>query len=85
MMCALPHGDCSLTSPVAMWNLLGDVWANGEPDWQAGIPAHGHLHLYGKAEARTGRKMGHINVLGEDAITARHDALAIKQRLTPNT
>ena len=85
MMCALPHGDCSLTSPVAMWNLLGDVWANGEPDWQAGIPAHGHLHLYGKAEARTGRKMGHINVLGEDAISARRDALAIKQRLTPNT
>jgi 5-(carboxyamino)imidazole ribonucleotide synthase len=47
-----------------MVNLLGDVW---QPDW-ARILALGsaevgvHLHLYGKTEARRGRKMGHINV-----------------------
>jgi 5-(carboxyamino)imidazole ribonucleotide synthase len=46
-----------------MLNLLGDVWedANGKPDWAAVLAMPGaHLHLYGKHEARRGRKMGHI-------------------------
>jgi 5-(carboxyamino)imidazole ribonucleotide synthase len=66
MVCGLPAGSCELLKPVAMLNLLGDVW----PD--DGIPAWGEvlafeqakLHLYGKAAARPGRKMGHVNCLG---------------------
>ncbi|KAF0100429.1 MAG: 5-(carboxyamino)imidazole ribonucleotide synthase [bacterium] len=64
-LCGLPLGDPRLLSPVVMVNLLGDVW-RPEPNWlellrHAGV----QLHLYGKAEARPGRKMGHYNCLAE--------------------
>ncbi len=60
-----------LHSPCVMLNLLGDLWgADGRlpPDWAAvlGLPGV-HLHLYGKAEARPGRKMGHLTVTGASA------------------
>jgi len=63
-MCALPPGDASLTSPVVMLNLLGDLWP---VNWQTCLndPAL-KLHLYGKQEARAGRKMGHFNLLSTD-------------------
>ena len=62
-LCGLPLGDPRLLSPVVMVNLLGDVW-RPEPDWQALLAHPGvQLHLYGKAEARPGRKMGHYNCL----------------------
>ncbi len=49
--------------PAAMANLLGDLWENGEPHWEAALAMPGvHLHLYGKREARPGRKMGHLTV-----------------------
>ncbi|WP_372825923.1 5-(carboxyamino)imidazole ribonucleotide synthase [Polaromonas sp.] len=57
-------------SPAIMLNLLGDVWfdAAGQtraPDWQAVLALPGtHLHLYGKLEARAGRKMGHLTITG---------------------
>jgi 5-(carboxyamino)imidazole ribonucleotide synthase len=59
-------------SPAIMLNLLGEVWfdAAGKPripDWQAVLALPGaHLHLYGKADARPGRKMGHLNITGKD-------------------
>ena len=64
MMCGLKPGDTRLTSPVVMVNMLGDLW---DPDW-ASLLAHPEikLHLYGKTEARPGRKMGHFNVLAGD-------------------
>lgn len=64
VMCNLVPGDASLISPVVMVNLLGDLW---HPDWLAlfNQPA-AKLHLYGKEEARPGRKMGHYNVLSDD-------------------
>lgn len=67
MVCGLPAGSCRLHTPVAMWNLLGDVWPEGGiPDWESVLKLeHAKLHLYGKAEARPGRKMGHLNCLGE--------------------
>ncbi|MDH5359307.1 MAG: 5-(carboxyamino)imidazole ribonucleotide synthase [Gammaproteobacteria bacterium] len=67
MLCGLPAGDTRLLSPVVMINLLGDIWNKGEPDW-ASLLVHPEikLHLYGKAEARIGRKMGHFNVLHAD-------------------
>ena len=67
-LCGLPLGSTRLLTPVTMLNLLGDVWGDSQPDWQT-VFAHpeAKLHLYGKREARVGRKMGHINVLGENA------------------
>ncbi len=71
MMCGLAAGEVSLASPVVMLNLLGDLWSEGEPDWPAVMPQqNARLHLYGKAEARPGRKMGHINVLAGSASEA---------------
>jgi 5-(carboxyamino)imidazole ribonucleotide synthase len=73
VMAGLPLGDTRLLSPAVMLNLLGDVWlpAGGndvvEPDWQAVLALPGtSLHLYGKKEARRGRKMGHINITAPD-------------------
>ncbi|PLC53136.1 5-(carboxyamino)imidazole ribonucleotide synthase [Pollutimonas nitritireducens] len=67
----MPLGDTASLCSVVMLNILGDVWfdrASGlkrEPDWTAVLAVPGaKLHLYGKSEARRGRKMGHVNVLG---------------------
>ena len=71
-VCGLPLGDPRLLSPVIMRNLLGDIWANGEPDWPGLLALPGlRLHLYGKSEARPGRKMGHYCVLDESLDHAR--------------
>lgn len=68
MVCGLPFGDTRLLSPVVMVNLLGDLWRDGQPDWLALFQDPGaKLHLYGKREARPGRKMGHYCVLAADA------------------
>ena len=64
-----------------MLNLLGDLWHRGEPDWATllGEPDLS-LHLYGKSEAKVGRKMGHFTLLGEgDAV--RNQALELRRRL----
>lgn len=67
-LCDLPLGSTRLLTPVTMLNLLGDLWGDSPPDWrQVFARPEAKLHLYGKREARAGRKMGHINVLGEDA------------------
>ena len=79
-LCGLVPGSTRLLSPVAMVNLLGDVWpdASGEPHWE-GVLAdrNAHLHLYGKDEARIGRKMGHYTVLANDAEQAFAQAQAL--------
>lgn len=67
-LCGLPLGSTRLLSPVTMLNLLGDLWGDAQPDWaQVFRHPEARLHLYGKREARAGRKMGHINVLSENA------------------
>lgn len=67
-VCGLPLGSTEQVCPAAMANLLGDLWANGEPDWEKACEFPGvKLHLYGKLEARPGRKMGHLTALGKDA------------------
>jgi 5-(carboxyamino)imidazole ribonucleotide synthase len=73
MVCGLPAGSCRLHTPVAMWNVLGDIWPeDGFPQWDAMLQLEkAKLHLYGKKEARPGRKMGHINCLGETLEEAR--------------
>jgi 5-(carboxyamino)imidazole ribonucleotide synthase len=71
-VCGLPLGSTRLLSPVLMRNLLGDVWANGTPDWSSLLTLPGlRLHLYGKSEPRTGRKMGHYCVLAATLDQAR--------------
>jgi 5-(carboxyamino)imidazole ribonucleotide synthase len=67
-------------SPAVMLNLLGDLWfAEGDaaipPPWADVLALPGaHLHLYGKTEARRGRKMGHLTITGPDIDTARSTA-----------
>lgn len=79
----LPLGDTTCTRPAAMVNLLGDLWANGEPDWSAALREPGTaLHLYGKREARPGRKMGHITVLDTNVDVAAERALALRDRIS---
>jgi len=63
VLCGLPMGDPSQHTPAVMVNLLGDIWKEGEPRWEAVLSQPGaHLHLYGKSEPRPGRKMGHVTV-----------------------
>lgn len=81
-ICGLPLVKPELKSPVVMVNVLGDAWAKGEPNWTALQARPGiHVHLYGKAEARPGRKMGHFNVLAGDVETALGRAREAKARL----
>ncbi|MDG3005088.1 5-(carboxyamino)imidazole ribonucleotide synthase [Paludisphaera mucosa] len=82
-LCGLPLGSCDLTSPAAMVNLLGDLWAGGEPRWDQALGDPGvKLHLYGKRTAKPGRKMGHITVLDPDPAQALARALAARRALT---
>ena len=81
-MAGLPLRQPRQHSPAIMLNLLGDVWFDDRfgkegqsrtPDWQAVLALPGtHLHLYGKLDARPGRKMGHLNITGAsvDAVQA---------------
>jgi 5-(carboxyamino)imidazole ribonucleotide synthase len=65
-ICGLPLGSTRQVAPAAMANLLGDCWEHGEPDWAAALAVPGvSLHLYGKSEARPGRKMGHLTALAD--------------------
>lgn len=87
VMAGLPIGTTQVLCPVAMLNVLGDLWfdAQGrrcEPDWAGVLAVPGtRLHLYGKAEARKGRKMGHINILGDDAAQLRRRVAQVEQVL----
>ena len=83
-ICGLALGETKLVVPgVAMVNLLGDMWADGEPKWEkALVHKAAHLHLYGKAEARPGRKMGHLTVTTGTAMGATSLARRIRKQLT---
>lgn len=68
----LPLGSAArIGPPAAMANLLGDLWSEGPPNWAAALGMPGvSLHLYGKTEARPGRKMGHLTAVGATAAEA---------------
>jgi len=74
-------------SAALMLNLLGDLWFDadgraGSPDWPAVLALPGvHLHLYGKASARRGRKMGHLTITAAMADTAQAVARDAAARL----
>ncbi|MBX3413603.1 MAG: 5-(carboxyamino)imidazole ribonucleotide synthase [Pirellulales bacterium] len=83
-ICGLPLGSTELLRPAAMANLLGDLWQGGEPNWAAACALSDvKLHLYGKPEARPGRKMGHFTAMAAtpqqavERVLAARDALGI--------
>jgi len=64
-ICHLPLGDVRVVRPAAIHNLLGDLWTGGAPDLTKALAVPGvRVHLYGKKEARPGRKMGHLSADG---------------------
>ena len=84
-VCAQPLGQPAMLCAAVMVNLLGDLWPKAgalPPDWSAVLrePA-AKLHLYGKAAARPGRKMGHCTVLDAKVETALARARGIKAQL----
>ncbi|MDQ2869841.1 MAG: 5-(carboxyamino)imidazole ribonucleotide synthase [Acidobacteriota bacterium] len=81
-VCGLPLGSTRPLRPAAMANILGDLWAEGEPDWRAACAVpEAKLHLYGKSEPRPGRKMGHITALADSAEEALARALEARGKL----
>ena len=82
-ICGLPLGATDLLQPAAMANLLGNLWAAGEPDWPAALAyAAVKLHLYGKTAARPGRKMGHLTALASTRAEASAVVLRARDALT---
>jgi 5-(carboxyamino)imidazole ribonucleotide synthase len=66
-----------------MANLLGDVWKDGTPNWAAALATPlVKLHLYGKSEARSGRKMGHLTALADTPADAARLVVAARESLT---
>ena len=83
-VCGLPLGSTEQLRPAAMANLLGDVWADGVPDWTRALAMPNvKLHLYGKEEARHGRKMGHLTALADTPEDATRLARAARTALHP--
>ncbi len=81
-VCGLPLGSTRLHSPAAMANLLGDLWQPRQPNWAAACALPDvKLHLYGKRQARPGRKMGHLTALAGTAEEAAAKALAARAAL----
>ncbi|SNR64721.1 5-(carboxyamino)imidazole ribonucleotide synthase [Methylobacillus rhizosphaerae] len=82
-LAGLPLGDARQHSPAVMVNLLGDIWKNGaEPAWDIAFAEPGlKMHLYGKHEARPGRKMGHFTVIGERAEAVLSEAMQVRDQL----
>jgi 5-(carboxyamino)imidazole ribonucleotide synthase len=83
-VCGLPLGSPEMVRPAAMANLLGDIWAEGEPNWPAALAMPDvKLHLYGKTEARPGRKMGHLTATATTPVEAEKTVREARSRLTP--
>jgi 5-(carboxyamino)imidazole ribonucleotide synthase len=86
-LAGLPLVMPRLHSPAVMLNLLGDLWfAHGPvaraPDWSRVLALPGaHLHLYGKTQARRGRKMGHLTITADTTAAAEAQARAAAQAL----
>ncbi len=83
VLCGLPMGSVEMPQPAVMVNLLGDVWdeAEGKPGWAAALSVPGtSLHLYGKAEPRPGRKMGHITAVADTVEKALHRAKLARRK-----
>lgn len=80
-ICGLPLGD-GRCRPAAMAQLLGELWAEGAPPFAEILDSGVHLHLYGKQQARPGRKMGHLTAVDSSAENARKRVIAVRERLS---
>jgi 5-(carboxyamino)imidazole ribonucleotide synthase len=81
-VCGLPLGSTESLAPAAMANLLGDLWAEGEPDWAAALQMPSlKLHLYGKSRPLPGRKMGHLVAFGATGDEAVERVREARRRL----
>ncbi|MEX0741393.1 MAG: 5-(carboxyamino)imidazole ribonucleotide synthase, partial [Phycisphaeraceae bacterium] len=81
-ICGLPLGSVRPHGPAAMANLLGDLWMEGEMNWRRVAAMDDvKIHLYGKREARRGRKMGHLTVLADTAEAAATRVLEARAAL----
>jgi 5-(carboxyamino)imidazole ribonucleotide synthase len=81
-VCDLPLGNTDVVRPAAIANLLGDVWAEGEPRFDRALEVEGvRLHLYEKHTPRPGRKMGHLSAVGATPDEAVQRVLEAKGRL----
>ncbi len=84
-LCGLPLGETTQHTPATMVNVLGDLWHNGEPNWNHVLQHPStKLHLYGKTEARPGRKMGHFTILNNSLEATLQQAITIKNSLNLN-
>lgn len=82
-VCGLPLASTEQLRPAAMANLLGDLWADGTPQWHRACALPDvKLHLYGKCEPRPGRKMGHLTVLASSPETAAARVIEARRLLT---
>jgi len=81
-ICGLPLGSAEIPRPAAMANLLGDLWVDGEPNWAAACRfTDVKLHLYGKTNARPGRKMGHLTAVAKTVQDAQERVIAARDAL----
>ena len=89
VLAGLPLGSTRAHEYAVMVNLLGDIWFDDpddatprEPDWQQVLRhPQAKLHLYGKSEARRGRKMGHVTCLAPTPDEALATAREIREDL----
>ena len=83
-VCGLATGDVSMQTPAVMLNLLGDHLQNQSASGWQKVFAHQniHVHLYGKSEIRSGRKLGHLTVIGEDVVAAERLGRELRAGLT---
>ena len=79
----LASGNVEMRSPAAMANLLGDHLFDATPECWSAVFAmpNVHVHMYGKAEARTGRKMGHLTATAATAKAAEDLVVAARRKL----
>ena len=78
-LAGLPLTQPRQHSATVMLNILGDIWGaslGATPPWDAVLALPGaHLHLYGKRQARPGRKMGHLTLTADSPQVVRATAL----------
>jgi 5-(carboxyamino)imidazole ribonucleotide synthase len=79
----LASGNVEMRSPAAMANLLGDHLFDATPECWSAVFAmpNVHVHMYGKAEGRTGRKMGHLTATAATAVAAEDLVVAARRKL----
>jgi 5-(carboxyamino)imidazole ribonucleotide synthase len=79
-VCGLPLGAIEQLRPAAMVNLMGELWTDGEPNWRDAYDLPDvKLHLYGKRDARPGRKMGHLTALARSPVEKHDECIEIRQ------